>query len=155
MPDPITPRQAAMILMRASAVDNRDPSAAADEVWADALTRAGVAYPDCLAAVGEHYARSTDRLMPGHMIAIAREFARERAAAARNRAAIEATGPREGTLPRDYVLGQIQAAVNRAQAARRAREAITDGPATPPGPPGGGETRTGDLSGSAGGVAGE
>lgn len=90
-PDPITPAHAARILARAAVIDNRDPSATADTMWADALTEAGVHYWDCMQAVTVHYGRTTDRVMPAHIVTIAREIARDRASREQARAAIEAT----------------------------------------------------------------
>lgn len=121
MSDPITPRHAAAILARASAVDFRDPSAAADEVWADALTRAGVDFRDCLDAVAVHYARSAERLMPAHVIAAAQELARDRVARERSLAAIAAAS-RPGALPPGELHRRLDAAITAARAAKAERE---------------------------------
>lgn len=79
-----------MVLAKASAVDRRDPDAAADEVWAETLTRAGVDFPDAMAAVAIHYGRTVDYMRPFHVIAIARELARDRVGNEGVQAAIEA-----------------------------------------------------------------
>lgn len=109
-PAPIRPVDAARILMRAAAVDNRDPSAAADEVWSDVLTTAGVRYDDCLKAVAIHFGRTTERLMPGHVIAIARELAAERAAHQRTREALAlADGPHTDPVQVRALLDDLRA----------------------------------------------
>lgn len=130
MPDPITPRHAAQVLARAAAIDNRDPSAAADEVWADALTRANVDFRDCLAAVGEHYASSTDRLMPFHVIAIARRLAADRAEAEANRLAL--APPPDDVIPAEEGTRRVWAMLAAHRAAKRSAGSGgytgTDGP---------------------------
>ena len=108
MPDPITPARAARILYKASTVDSRDPDAGADEMWAEILTRAGVDYRDALAAVAVHYARSTTRLMPGHVIDIAREFAAQRNADEANRRALDAVAERPGVVHGEAGMARIR-----------------------------------------------
>jgi len=121
VPDPITPGRAARILASAAAVDNREPSAAADEMWARALTEAGVGFDDCMAAVVTHYARSAERLMPAHVIVLAREAARERAARERTREAIEAA-ERPGALPPGELHARLGEAITAARRDRPARD---------------------------------
>ena len=119
--DPITPWHAARILMRAAGADGRDPSPLADEVWASALTRAGVAYRDCLDAVDEHYARTSARAMPADIAAIARELSRDRQQRAQAREAIEAAD-RPGVLPPGEFHAKLTEAIEvaRRSKARRA-----------------------------------
>jgi len=134
MPNPITPGHAARVLAKASAVDRRDPDAAADEVWAETLTRAGVDYRDAMAAVAIHYGRTVDYLRPFHVIAIARELAHDRVGNEGVRAAIEAYDSPDVVNPRTVAPRILQMLADaRARVAAEASQAAQDGPGRPGG----------------------
>ena len=62
----MTPAEAAALLTVAAAYDNRKPDADAAQAWALALD--GLRFFDCRAVIVEHYQRSTDWIMPKHVI---------------------------------------------------------------------------------------
>lgn len=129
MTEPITPRRAAMVLARASGIDMRNPDAAADELWSQVLTAAGVAFEDAMAAVTIHYGRSTDRLMPAHVVAIARDLARDRTANTAARQAIEAYDLPDVVDPRTVAPRIVQMLADaRARVAARAAEGHAGAP---------------------------
>lgn len=73
------PSDAAKLVTIASHIDNRDPSREAAEAWAAVLTAAGVeSVPDCVAAIGQHFAESTDYLVPAEIIRRVKEIRRRR-----------------------------------------------------------------------------
>lgn len=72
----ITPADAARILAKAAAIDQRTVGDADVLAWAEIL--ADLEYADALAAVTAHYAESAERLMPAHVRQHARAIARER-----------------------------------------------------------------------------
>lgn len=133
--DPITPGHAARILARAAAIDRRLPDAAADEMWAESLTIAGVDYRDCLRAVAVHYAESADPVRPFHVIAIARRLAGERAEAEANRLAL--APPPADAIPAEEGGRRVLAMLAEHRARRRASEGHSRPgvPGTPSEPP--------------------
>ncbi|WP_280331526.1 hypothetical protein [Nocardia wallacei] len=60
------------LLMAASLYDDREPSESLIAAWAEAAHRAGWTHQDAIAAVHEHYAHNTDRIMPGHITQLIR-----------------------------------------------------------------------------------
>lgn len=96
----MTPREAAVLLTKLAAYDNRQPSEAAARAWAEVLI--DVDLQEALDAVPEHFRQSTDWVMPAHILRIVEDHRRERhrlqrEAAEQERAAIEAAqrGPVE------------------------------------------------------------
>jgi hypothetical protein len=135
MSEPLRPVDAARILARASAIDNRDPSVAADEVWCNALNQAGLTFAhfqDCLTAVDIHYARSTDRLMPAHLIGIVREQARDRALRDRARLVLDAPPVTPNPQAHRRLMAVITEAVADRDRRERARYALLDDGCTCP-----------------------
>lgn len=55
------------LLTIAAAYDGRKPSEAADRAWASALTHLGAGFEDARQAIIEHYAETTDWIMPAHV----------------------------------------------------------------------------------------
>jgi hypothetical protein len=74
----MTPAEAAVLLGGISAFDNRKPDETAAKMWAHAL--ADLRLPDCAEAVTQHFATSTDYLMPAHIRAIVRRIRAQRIA---------------------------------------------------------------------------
>lgn len=60
------------LLKVASAYDSRKPDSAQILAWSEAAGRAGWRFGNALNAIHEHYANSTDRIMPGHVTALIR-----------------------------------------------------------------------------------
>jgi hypothetical protein len=60
------------ILATAMAYDNRKPGEANIAAWTEAADRGRWTFADALEAVHDHYARSTDFLMPAHVTAFIR-----------------------------------------------------------------------------------
>ena len=73
------PSEAALVVAKLAAVDNRAESEAAAIAWADALDPA-ITLPDALDAVTLHRRRSTDWCQPAHINAIVKEIRRDRLA---------------------------------------------------------------------------
>jgi hypothetical protein len=63
----LTDNQVRALLAAAMAYDNRKPGAANIAAWTEAAHRGRWPFHDALEAIHEHYARSTDFLMPGHI----------------------------------------------------------------------------------------
>lgn len=61
----MTPAEAAKVLAKASAYDQRTVGHTDVLAWHEALADLG--YDDAMAAVARHYAHTTDRLMPAHI----------------------------------------------------------------------------------------
>lgn len=76
----MTPKDAAKLLTIASAFDNRKIAAEAAVAWAAALD--GLRPVDVAAAIREHYAESTDFLMPAHLRRLVRRVRSKRIEAA-------------------------------------------------------------------------
>lgn len=77
----MTPGDAARVLAKAAAFDQRTVGDADIAAWAEALD--DIDLGDALAAVTRHYSTSTDRLMPVHVIRIAADLVRARRRAER------------------------------------------------------------------------
>lgn len=75
----MTPAEAAALLGIAAAFDNRKPDPDAAQAWAIALN--DLRFADCRDAIVEHYRRSSDWLMPEHVIAGVKRIRRNRVAA--------------------------------------------------------------------------
>jgi hypothetical protein len=74
----VTLAQAAELLARISARDDREPSAIAAQVWAEDLTVAGISYDEAVLAVQRHYLSAPDtRVRVGHLVPIVKEIRRE------------------------------------------------------------------------------
>src|SRR4051812_31388108 len=86
------------LLTIAAAYDNREPSAAADQAWAAALSHLAVDFDDARQAIIEHYAESTEWIKPAHVGARAQTIRADRyreerrQAKERERAELEAAG---------------------------------------------------------------
>src|SRR5699024_9050647 len=76
----MTPEEAAQVLAKAACYDPMfsKPSPALANGWADAFTRYGIEVQDAMDAVAEHYVQSPDRVMPAHVIRLARKLRQER-----------------------------------------------------------------------------
>jgi hypothetical protein len=72
----MTPAEAAILLGGISAFDNRKPDETAAKMWAHAL--ADLRLPDCAEAVTQHFATSTEYLMPAHIRAIVKRIRAQR-----------------------------------------------------------------------------
>jgi uncharacterized membrane protein len=83
----MTPLEAARILAKAAAFDQRTVGDSDILAWCEALD--GVDANDALAAVSQHYSRATDRLLPAHVRQLVAEIGRERRKAQRE--ALEAS----------------------------------------------------------------
>jgi hypothetical protein len=91
MPDRMTTDEAVEVLKIASAYDGRQPSVLQATVWAADLGDAGVDVTTAAQALRRFYLdRPDDYVKPGHVIAIARKAARERAEQAAVRVALDA-----------------------------------------------------------------
>jgi len=84
----MTPADAARVLTKAAAFDQRTVGAADAIVWAEALDEIGV--DDALEAVTRHYRGQTDRLMPAHVRRHVEQMRRDR-----TRVAVAAADKRE------------------------------------------------------------
>jgi hypothetical protein len=91
----------------AASFDNREPSVASDHAWASALNHLGVEFADARQAVIQHYAVSTNWIMPADVGRIATTIKTERLRAERRelrereRLELEARqGPRPPTRDR-------------------------------------------------------
>jgi len=62
----MTPQEAAKVLAKAAAYDNRQPNEAAPIAWAEALDQ-DLPLPDALRIVGEHYSNEHTWIMPAHI----------------------------------------------------------------------------------------
>lgn len=62
----MTPQEAAALLTVAAAFDNRKPDADAAKAWAAALGE--MPFVDCRDAVVAHYRKTTDWIMPAHVL---------------------------------------------------------------------------------------
>lgn len=73
---------AAKLLTKCAAFDNRQPSREAAMAWAEALTSAHITLEDASAAITAHYRESTDFIQPAHVIRLAKAARKLRIAAA-------------------------------------------------------------------------
>lgn len=73
----MTPQEAAIVLAKCSAFDNRQPSQAAATAWGEAIDE-DVTLQDALAIVRDHYANSRDWIMPADINRISRQLRRQR-----------------------------------------------------------------------------
>jgi hypothetical protein len=65
----LTDDQIRALLTAAMSYDNRRPGELNVAAWREASTRAGWTFEAAVEAIHDHYARSTDFLMPGHITA--------------------------------------------------------------------------------------
>lgn len=72
----MTPAEAQMLLGIAASFDNRKPSEEAAIAWSHALGE--LPFADCRDAVVAHYRRSTDWIMPGHIITAVKQVRAKR-----------------------------------------------------------------------------
>lgn len=72
----MTPAEAQMLLAIAASADNRKPSKEAATLWSHAL--GDLPFIDCRDAVVAHYTRTTDWLMPAHVITEVRKIRAKR-----------------------------------------------------------------------------
>jgi hypothetical protein len=72
----MTPGEATALLAVAAAFDNRKPDADAATAWSIAL--GNLPYVDCRDAIVQHYRKTTDWLMPAHIIATVGKVRRDR-----------------------------------------------------------------------------
>ncbi len=82
------------VLATAMAYDNRKPGEANIAAWMEAADRGRWTYEDAIEAVHQHYATSTQFLMPGHITAVVRARL-QLPAPAREVARLEAARPAE------------------------------------------------------------
>lgn len=74
---PLSQDQVAALVAVAMAYDNRSPGEANLLAWAEAATRARWTFDAAREAIHEHYATSTDFLMPGHVTALIKQARRQ------------------------------------------------------------------------------
>lgn len=72
----MTPAEAAALLTVAAAFDNRKPDPDAAKAWSIAL--GDLPFTDCRDAIVAHYQRTTDWLMPAHVIGAVKKVRRDR-----------------------------------------------------------------------------
>lgn len=115
----MTPEQAAQVLAKAACYDPMfsKPSPALANGWADAFTRYGIGVDDAMAAVAEHYVQSPDRVMPAHVIRLARKLRQERS---------DREGPDERAAREARIDAKIEAAQRRAEIDAPHREVEQD-----------------------------
>ena len=106
----MTPEQAAQVLAKAACYDPMfsKPSPALANGWADAFTRYGIEVQDAMDAVAEHYVQSPDRVMPAHIIRLARKLRQERS----DREGPEARAAREARIDAKVEAAQRAAAID-------------------------------------------
>lgn len=75
----MTPQEAAVVLGKCAAFDNRRPDPATTVAWAEALDP-DVTLADALAIVRDHYAESRDWIMPADINRRSRDIRRQRIA---------------------------------------------------------------------------
>lgn len=63
----LTPQEVGSLLTAAACYDNRQPNPDLLRAWVEAAARGRWEYREALDAVHEHYAHTTDYLMPGHI----------------------------------------------------------------------------------------
>ncbi|WP_276670261.1 hypothetical protein [Schaalia cardiffensis] len=73
----MTPQEAAIVLAKCSAFDNRQPSQAAATAWGETIDE-DVTLQDALTIVRDHYANSRDWIMPADINRISRQLRRQR-----------------------------------------------------------------------------
>lgn len=121
MPDRITPAEATDVLKIASVYDGRKPSELQSTVWAADLGDAHITAEEAARAVREHYTERPDvYVKPGHVIAIARDWARERAERERTAEFLAISAAREVEVKADVESGRPRASMR--EAARKAAE---------------------------------
>lgn len=121
-PNPMNLSGASRVLAAAAAFDKRTVGEADAVAWADALHHLEPA--DCIRAVGDHYARTNEYLMPHHIRVRVREIIRER----QDKAAAERglpTGPPASVETRAEVRARVAREVAAAKLARQPTEAAT------------------------------
>lgn len=89
-----------ILLTKIAAFDQRTIGEADVEAWSEVLTKAEVTLPDAMAAVGDHFTESTDRLMPNEII--------RRAKVTRNARVKAALDANLGNVPMPGDLDQVQ-----------------------------------------------
>lgn len=72
MTQPMTESEVRALLAAAMAYDNRKPGAANVAAWTEAARRGRWTFDVALEAIHEHYTRSPDFIMPGHITAAVR-----------------------------------------------------------------------------------
>lgn len=65
--------EAAKLLTKCAAYDNRHPSREAAMAWAEAMTMRSISLDEASRALTQHYVSSTDYCQPAHVIRIAQE----------------------------------------------------------------------------------
>lgn len=95
------------VLAVAMAYDNRKPGAANIAAWLEAADRGRWTFEAAVEAVHEHYARSTEFLMPGHVTAAVRARMQLPAPASEAVAHLEASSPATEET-RQRVMDQIR-----------------------------------------------
>jgi hypothetical protein len=96
----MTPQEASALLAVAAAFDNRKPDPDAAMAWSLALT--GLPFIDCRNAIVDHYRRTTEWLMPAHVLELVKRVRDKRIADH----SAELTPPpecREGDAHRDWL----------------------------------------------------
>jgi hypothetical protein len=117
-PNPMNLSGAARVLAAAASFDKRTVGDADAVAWSSALHHLDPA--DCIRAVADHYARTTEYLMPAHIRARAREIIRERQDRESTTRGLP-TGPPASAATR----AEVRAAVRRA-VQQRQHEMATD-----------------------------
>lgn len=101
----MTPQEAAALLTVAAAFDNRKPDKDAAMAWS--LTLHNLPFLDCRDAIVQHYRKSTDWLMPAHVVELVKRVRDKRIADN----AAELTPPpeaREGDAHRDWLRDAVR-----------------------------------------------
>ena len=127
MPERITPADATDVLKIASVYDGRKTSELQSTVWAADLGDHGISAEEAARAVREHYTERPDvYIKPGHVIAIARDWARERAERERTAAFLAEAKEREieakAPGPRVDLRAMVRKATEDYVAAQKAKD---------------------------------
>lgn len=105
------PDEAAQVLAKCATYDPMfsKPSPALAHGWADAFSRYNITQQDAMDAVTEHYVTSAERVMPAHVIRLARKLRQERS----DREDADERARREDAIDAKIEAGQRRAAVER------------------------------------------
>lgn len=123
-PNPMNLSGAARVLAAAAAFDKRTVGEADAVAWADALHH--LEPTDCIRAVGDHYARTNEYLMPHHIRVRVREIIRERQDRAATTRGLPSVWPASAATR-----AEVRAAVRRTLQQRQAATADEAGVAPP------------------------
>lgn len=123
----MTPQEAAVVLGKCAAYDNRRPDPATTAAWAEALDP-NLTLADALAIVRDHYAESRDWIMPADINHRSRDIRRQRIKNAERISPVLPEGLEDEPIVErrwiDVAKENIRAGMPRGQAEARAWRAI-------------------------------